>query len=208
MEILVRDDLSPHTLYSSCPLTVPDQPAPRCILGIHREPVSGPLPTTKICSLHLTGHTLDTVCVNVCKTNTGRKIASLLWLVEAKIRHFKNSIIWFQTFTYGLNSSQLNGERRDAAVLSSRQTDSRRRACVCAGGTCGWRYESTFHTGTSSLRSGSAGERAGSSGLQTLGYSGGMRRGVHLKKKEIILFLVYIHIYNFYSLTLNAIQEI
>lgn len=89
VEILVRDDLSPHTLYSSCPLTVPDQPAPRCILGIHREPVCGPLPTTKICSLHLTGHYCrDGVCVNVCKTNTGRKIASLLWLVEAKIRHF------------------------------------------------------------------------------------------------------------------------
>lgn len=41
-KILVRDDLSPHTFYSSCPLTVPDQPAPRCILGIHQKPVHGP----------------------------------------------------------------------------------------------------------------------------------------------------------------------
>lgn len=68
-----------------------------------------------------------------------------------------------------------------------------------------------LHTGTSSLRSGSAGERAGSSGPQTLGYSVGMRRDVHLKKKkkrERILFLVNTHIYNLYSLTLNAMQAI
>lgn len=36
VEITVRDDLSSHN--SSCPHTVWDQPAPGCILGIHREP--------------------------------------------------------------------------------------------------------------------------------------------------------------------------
>ncbi len=63
-----------------------------------------------------------------------------------------------------------------------------------------------FHTGTSSLRSGSAGEHASSSGPQTLGYSVGMRRDVHLKKKRDNLVFYYTHIYNLYSLTLNAMQ--